>query len=130
MTTPKIPCSIEAVCDINPSEDPKKIELAISNVIPNTIITINKSSMKATSKDLDSLIKIHERIHSKKKQKVYLRNFQQNFSNYSTWFYLNKQAAFVDKVALCAESDESPLGPIKVIVKSKRIEELTEWLLS
>ena len=48
----------------------------------------------------------------------------------STWFYLNKQAAFVDVVALCNEADESALGPIKSVLNSNNIEEIIENLAS
>jgi hypothetical protein len=48
----------------------------------------------------------------------------------STWFYLNKQAAFVDVIAICNEADESPLGPIKIVLHSTNIEDVIEWLVS
>jgi|TARA_Y100000815_G_scaffold61902_1_gene50225 predicted RNA binding protein with dsRBD fold (UPF0201 family) len=48
----------------------------------------------------------------------------------STWFYLNKQAAFANVIALCDEADESPLGPIKVVLHSKNIEDVIDWLVS
>ena len=127
---PEISCNIEASCEIKPSEDPQKIEQAISNVLSNTKITISDTSIKATSNDLESLSKIQEKIHSKRKQKIYRRNLEQNLTDDSTWFYLNKQAAFVDTIALCGEADDSPLGPIKIVLTSNRIELVTDWLLS
>jgi len=130
MMIPEISCNIEASCEIKPSEDPQKIEQAISNVISNAKITISESSIKAISKDLESLSKIQEKIHSKRKQKIYRRNLEQNLTDDSTWFYLNKQAAFVDTIALCGEADDSPLGPIKIVLTSNRIELVTDWLLS
>jgi hypothetical protein len=51
-------------------------------------------------------------------------------TNDSAWFYLNKQAAFVDVVALCNEPDESALGPIKIILNSNDIEKTIEHLTS
>ena len=78
---------------------------------------------------MTSLEKIYEVIHSKKSQKPYSRNIQKNLKNDSTWFYLNKQAAFVEKIAICEEAEESPLGPIKVILTSSQIDEIIEWLV-
>jgi len=46
----------------------------------------------------------------------------------TTWFYLNKQAAYVDVVAICDEAEESPMGPIKVILHSKNLEKVVGWL--
>jgi len=41
-----------------------------------------------------------------------------------------KRAAFANTVALCDESDESPLGPIKVILTSNNIEKIIDWIIS
>ena len=54
----------------------------------------------------------------------------QNLSGNSTWFYLNRQAAYVDVIALCNEEDESPLGPIEIILDSQQIEQVIDWLTS
>jgi hypothetical protein len=130
MEIPDVTCSIEAYCSINPSEDPKKVEQALSNILSDIDIKINQESLKATSKNLESLTRIFETIHSRKSQNNFRRQLKHNLIDDSTWFYLNKQAAFANVVALCSESDESPLGPIKVILRSKNIERVIEWLIS
>ena len=61
-------------------------------------------------------------------QRIYRRTLEKNMENNSSWFYLNKQAAFVNKVAICEESDESPLGPIKVILTSTNLDRIITWL--
>ena len=128
MNTPSVKCVIEILCSINPSEDPKKIEVAISNLFPNLKIAVERFSIIGKSNDLKSLEKIHESIQSLQSQRIYKRTFEKNMENNSTWFYLNKQAAFANKVAICEESDESPLGPIKVILTSNNIDKIIEWL--
>ena len=130
MKIPDVTCSIEAYCSINPSEDPKKVEQALSNILSDIDIKINQESLKATSKNLESLTRIFETIHSRKSQNNFKRQLNHNLIDDSTWFYLNKQAAFANVVALCSEADESPLGPIKVILRSKNIEGVIEWLVS
>lgn len=130
LNIPNISCQISAYCQVNPSEDPQKVEHAISNVLSNMDIYIKDDSLKATSKTLESLLHIHEIIHSRNIYKVYGRNLKRNLVYDSTWFYLNKQAAFVDVVTLCENADESPLGPIKVILQSKHIENIIDWLIS
>jgi predicted RNA binding protein with dsRBD fold (UPF0201 family) len=130
LNIPNIPCKINAYCQVNPSEDPQKVEHAVSNVLSNIDIYIKDGSLTATSTTLESLLYIHEKIHSRNTQKVYGRNLKRNLVDDSTWFYLNKQAAFVDVVALCENADESPLGPIKIILQSKHIENIIEWLVS
>lgn len=130
MDVPGVSCTITAYCDIAPSEDEKKVETAILNVLDNVTFERKTDSLKATSKNLESLGIIYETIQSKRTQRIYKKHLNRNLMDDSTWFYLNKQAAFVKVPALCDESGESPLGPIKVIIKSKNIERVIEWLIS
>jgi len=130
MEIPDFNCKIDVYCTINPSEDQTKVEQAISNILPDIEIQINDDSLKATSQNLETLSNIFEVIHSHKIQRVYRRFLNNNLRNDSTWFYLNKQAAFSNTVSLCDEAEESPLGPIKIVLTSKNIEDIIYWLVS
>jgi len=130
LKAPNILCTITAYCTVEQSEDPKKVERAISNILLDTDIEINLDSIKATSTNLESLSKIYETIQSRKIQKTYRYHLNKNLINNSTWFFLNKQAAFVNTISLCGEMEESPLGPIKLILKSDEIEQIIEWLIA
>ena len=129
MRSPNISCKIEIFSSINSSEDPKKIETAILNIFPNAKIKTDNFSIISNSKDLHLLENFYDVIHSNQSQKIYQRQLEKNLENYSTWFYLNKQAAFVGSVALCEEAEESPLGPIKVILTSSNIDGIIDWLI-
>ncbi len=130
MKIPSISCKIEMFCSVNPSEDPEKIQKAILNIFPYSNIKTENVSISAQSNDLQSLEKIYETIHTKKSQKIYRHNLEKNLKNDTTWFYLNKQAAFVEKIAICEKTDESPLGPIKVILTSSNIDRIIDWIVS
>ena len=130
MKIPEINCKIEMFSSVNSSEDPNKIKTAIANIFPYSTINIENFSVTASSKELNSLEKIHEIIQSKQSQKTYRRNLEKNLDNNTTWFYLNKQAAFVGKIAICEEAGESPLGPIKVIISSSNIDQIIDWMIS
>jgi len=114
-------CEIQVFCEINPSEDPSKIKTAVLNIFPDLDISLNDEQLVGQSNHIDSLANFSKSIHAKNTRATLQRFLEKNISGNSTWFYINKQAAFVDKVALCNESDESPLGPIKVILESKDI---------
>jgi hypothetical protein len=129
MKIPNISCKIEMFCSVNPSEDPTKIIKSILNIFPNSEIKNENFLISSHSKDLHSFEKIYEAIHSEKSQKTYTRNLENNLENNSTWFYLNKQAAYVEQVAICEEVGESPLGPIKVILTSSNIDEIIDWIV-
>ena len=129
MNIPNLSCKIEMFCTVNPSESIKKIEKAISNIFPYSIINNNNLSINAQSKELRSFEKIYQFIHNNKLQKNYLRSLEDHLQDDTTWFYLNKQAAFVEQIAICEESDESPLGPIKVTLTSSNIDAIIDWLV-
>ena len=129
MNIPSLSCKIEMFCTVNTSESIKKIEKAISNIFPYSIINNNNLSINAKSKELRSFEKIYQFIHNNKLQKNYLRSLEDHLQDDTTWFYLNKQAAFVEQIAICEESDESPLGPIKVTLTSSNIDAIIDWLV-
>jgi len=124
-----IDCKISAYCAINPSEDINKIRTAVSNVLIDMDEKIVGNSLIANSNNYESLSKIYEIIRAKNIKKVYRRNLRQNIVDDSTWFYLNKQAAFANVIALCDEDNQSPLGPIKIVLQSKNIRDVIDWLV-
>ena len=121
-------CEIQVFCEINPSEDPSKIKTAVLNIFPDLKISISDELLIGKSNDIGTLSNISESIHTKNTKNTYQRILKKNSNENSTWFYLNKQAAFVSTVALCNESDESPLGPIKVVLEGKNIENTIQSL--
>jgi len=129
MRIPNISCKIEIISNVNPSEDLKKVETAILNIFQNAKIKSDDFSVISNSKDLHLLEKIYDVIHSNHSQNIYRRQLEKNLENDSTWFYLNKQAAFVGTAALCEEAEESPLGPIKVTLTSSNIDGIIDWLI-
>jgi len=124
-----IDCKKSAYCAINPSEDIDKIRTAVSNVLIDMDEKIVGNSLIANSNNYESLSKIYEIIRAKNIKKVYRRNLRQNIVDDSTWFYLNKQAAFANVIALCDEDNQSPLGPIKIVIQSKNIRDVIDWLV-
>lgn len=128
MKIPSIPCKIEAYAAVNPSEDPDKVRLAISKVLLTSNYEYKDGSIKATSRELSSLSNIQETIKRRRVNRTYRRQMRFNRNEETTWFYLNKQAAYVDVVAICEEAEESPMGPIKVILHSDDLDAVIDWL--
>ena len=123
-------CKVSAFCTINASEDMEKVRTAVSNILTDMDEKINGDSLVVNSSNYESLTKIYETMRSRRIKSAYRRHLMRNMANDSTWFYLNKQAAFANVIALCDEADESPLGPIKVVLHSKNIEDVIDWLVS
>ena len=125
-----VDCKVSAYCTINASEDVNKIRTAISNILIDMDEKITGDSLVANSSNYESLTRIYETMRARKSKSAYRRLLMRNMTKDSTWFYLNKQAAFANVIALCDEADESPLGPIKVVLHSKNIEDVIDWLVS
>jgi len=125
-----VDCKISAYCTINASEDVNKVRTSVSNALADMVEKITGDSLVAKSDNYESLIKIYETMRSRRSKSAYRRHLMRNMTNDSTWFYINKQAAFANVIALCDEADESPLGPIKVVLHSKNIEDVIDWLVS
>ena len=122
-------CNVQVLCDINISEDVSKVKNAVLNVFPDLRISIADSQLVGKSNDITYLTNISELIHNKKTNNAFERILKKNTNENSTWFFLNKQAAFVEIVALCNDADESSLGPIKVILEADDIESVIELLV-
>ena len=116
--------TIQIFCEINPSEDPEKVKLAVNNIFPDLTLEITDTDITGKSNNIQILSQISKSIHKNNIKKTYQRILKNNSNGDSSWFYLNKQAAFVNTVALCSEANESSLGPIKVILRSNDIEQV------
>jgi len=125
-----VDCKVSAYCTINASEDINKVRTSLSNVLTDMDEKLTGDSLIANSSNYESLTKIYETMRSRRSKSAYRKHLLRNMTDNSTWFYLNKQAAFADVIALCDEADESPLGPIKVVLHSKNIEDVIDWLVS
>ena len=125
-----VDCKISAYCTINVSEDVNKVRTSLSNVLTDMDEKLTDDSLVANSNNHESLTKIYETMRSRKTKSAYRKHLMRNMTEDSTWFYLNKQAAFANVPVLCDEADESPLGPIKVVLHSTNIEDVIEWLVS
>ena len=126
---PAVRGTVSAGCAVNPSEDPQKVRLALSNVLPGVDFRRDGSGMRGSSPDLRCLARLCDEVRNRRIQASLRRQIRANAGDGSFWFYLNKQAAFVGVAALCEHDDESPLGAIRLSVTSGRIAEVAAWLV-
>ncbi len=124
-----LPINIAVFAAVHPSEDPDKVKTAICNVFDGTTSS-RAFSVHANSTDLFSLEIIRESIRTRTIGSAYRRNMMTNTLKDTTWFYLNKQAAFAGHVAICKEADESPLGPIKITITCSDLMQFIDWFVS
>ena len=125
-----VDCKISACCTINASEDVNKVRASLSNVLTDMAEKLTGDSLIANSSNYESLTKIYETMRSRRSKSAYRKHLLRNMTIDSTWFYLNKQAAFANIITLCDEEDQSSLGPIKIVLHSKDIANVIDWLVS
>ena len=112
---------------VNPSKDPEKTQKSISNIFPYSTLKLKIIQFRRIKRST-SLEKIYEVVHQNNLKKP----IEEIFKKSKKWLnlvYLNKQAAFVEKITICEEAEESPLGPIKVMLTSSRIDEIIDWFV-
>lgn len=126
---PDTPVDIRIECQVHHSEDPSKVVRAVKNVINNCSPEPLNGRIQVLSKNLAFLDIIYEQIRSRRVMGVFRKALLNNMTGNSTWFYLNKQAAYVGIVSICEEESESPLGPIKVTLRSSDLESVINWLI-
>ena len=126
---PKISCRVEADCHVYPSEDEEKIRTVFAEIFPESNTKIEGNTASVFFENIECLEKIRTVIESRKSQNAYRKRLRRNMDENRSWFLLNKQAAYVGKVALCDEEDDSPLGTIRIMIESSDLEDLIDWFV-
>ena len=121
---------IEIEVSLNSSESDDKVMGAVRNMLIGVepVVSLDSGSVQASTSDVNCLRVFYRQINDKLIRRVVRRLLLKNLGTDSTWIYLNKQAAYMGKVAICDNESESPLGPIKMTLRSTKIIELIDWL--
>jgi predicted RNA binding protein with dsRBD fold (UPF0201 family) len=125
--TSSLDLKIEA--SVNPSESADSVKTAITNVIQCSPEFRYGTRVLGRSVKSESLRAIYEQIRSRSAMGVLRRILINNRAVDSTWFLLNKQAAFTGVVVIIEEEQESPLGPIRVTLTCEEIDAVIDWLV-
>jgi len=118
--------------EIYPTESEENVKTAINNVLDNATITVKPSvkgsTLTATAKGQDSLIKLRNMMHNDRIRDAARRLLFKSIRGNMVSFCLNKQVAFAGHVSFSEETAESPLGPIKINVEAEYPQQLVDWL--
>ena len=123
---------IRVETEVNPTEDEKKVKKAVANIFDSAFTKIKPSYkgsiLYAEAEGLESLTKFRSLLISDHIRAAARKVFFGGVTGKAVRFCLNKQVAFVGHISFSEENAESPLGPIKVMIKCKDPQQLINWL--
>jgi hypothetical protein len=124
--------TVLAETEINPTESEEKVETAVRNVL-GKVSTIIKpqgkgSVLTAEASGQDALVKLRSLLRTDRIRDAARKALFRSIRGNAISFCLNKQVAFAGHISFSEETAESPLGPIRVTIKSDNPRQLVDWL--
>jgi len=118
--------------EVNPTEDVDKVRQAAENMF-GTLELEEKplrrgSLLVARAKDVEILSKFGNLLRRERIRDAARGVLFHGLKGNTITFYLNKQVAYAGHVSFCEPVAESPLGSIKVKIKSDHSLKLIDWL--
>lgn len=124
--------TIEA--EVNPTESEDKVRRAIESMFGNVQTKVEPlhrgARMSVESKGSEALAKLYNLLRRERVRAAARRVFLEGIDGRTISFCLNKQVAYAGHISFSKEEAESPLGPIKVRIKSENPRRLIDWLTS
>jgi hypothetical protein len=123
---------VQVEAEVNPTEDLDKVKQAVENIFGS--LKLEQKSLRrgsllvGQSKDVESLSKFGNLLRRERIRDAARGVLFQGLKGKTITFYLNKQVAYAGHVSFCEPTAESPLGPIKVKIKSGNPRKLIDWL--
>ena len=127
--------SVAAESLVNPTEDQSKVERALHNIFPSAQIARTKladdvTRLEVKGNDLDFLRALRNLIRQERIRSAARSILLSGTRGNLVQFYLNKQAAYVNRVSFCEPVGESPLGPISIRIESAEPFTVIDFLAS
>jgi predicted RNA binding protein with dsRBD fold (UPF0201 family) len=122
---------LEIETPLYPTESIEKVEKALKTIVETEYILSEKDGqtiLYGKAQGLQSLSKIYRRLREQLIVESARKIMMRSITGDTVVFYLHKQAAFMGKIHFCLPESESPMGAIKVSIRSTNIEELVNWL--
>jgi predicted RNA binding protein with dsRBD fold (UPF0201 family) len=118
--------------DINPTEDPDKVQVAVQKVLGDLhlekVDAEDRACLTGSAEGIESLSSFHELLRRERILDAARKVLFSGLRGSTVTFYLNKQVAYVGHISFSKSEGESPLGPIHVKVQCDRPRVLIDWL--
>lgn len=125
----EIPFLLQVDAQVHPTEVEKRITAAITNIFPNLQLEIHKDWISSRTEDWNDLIHFSDLLEKQRVLDAARNAVLKRLSGHTARFLLNKQAAFVGKINFCETEEESPMGPLFVVLSSERLDDLLDQVI-
>ncbi len=126
------PSSVEIIltASVAPSEDQEKVIAAAKNVLGECSFELGRTptQIRLRSNDVRCLRKIHDQLRDRRVRDAARRFLLKSREGDVLSLLLNRQAASVGIVVLCASPEDSQLGPLVLQMTSAEADTLLDWL--
>ncbi|MHA1362612.1 MAG: RNA-binding domain-containing protein [Candidatus Freyarchaeota archaeon] len=122
---------LEVEAPVYPTESVEKVEKALKTIVdtPYSLSTEEgKSILRGRAQGLEGVLKIYQCLRDQLIVESARKIMRRKIVGDTVTFHVHKQAAFMGKIHFCQPEAESPMGAIKVTIRSTKIEELVDWL--
>ncbi len=125
---------LEAEVEVRPSEDFEKVKIALSKVLKGPIETVetgqNRFILRLNSNQRSSLEKLKMIIQRDRIRTAARAVLTRRIHGETLEVFLNKQVAHAGHVSFSQPEGESPLGPIRLVIRSSNLPDIVDWLTS
>ncbi|MFB0560408.1 MAG: RNA-binding domain-containing protein [Candidatus Lokiarchaeia archaeon] len=122
---------LEIETPLYPTESREKVEKALKTIvdIPYTLMEEDgQKVLHGKAQGLGAVSKIYQRLRDQLIVESARKLMRRNIIDDTLTFYIHKQAAFMGKIHFCLPDAESPMGSIRISIRSTNIEELVDWV--
>jgi uncharacterized protein len=125
---------VEAEVEVRPSEDIEKVKTALSKVLTGSIETVeigqNRFILRLNSDQRSSLERLKMIIQRDRIRAAARAVLNRHMQSETLEVFLNKQVAYAGHVSFSQPEGESPLGPIRLVIRSSNLGKIVDWLTS
>jgi len=122
-------------CIVHPTEEIHRIETAIENILGPITLSATKfdefTELFSSNTSKDSFAMLRQLVHDKRILAAVRVRLLKNLDEYTTFMYLDKQAAYTGKIRLIDNIHEDPpLGSIEIrfeFESESLFEEFLDW---
>ncbi len=118
--------------EVNPTEDSAKVKQAVENIFGNLELEEKPqrrgSLLAGQTTNMENLSKFGNLLRRERIRDAARGVLFKGLKGDKITFYLNKQVAYAGHVSFSEPMAESPLGPMRIQIKSNNPVKLIDWL--